>query len=291
MAAALGVPVSAVTIKSVTVASGRRLGESDARQLSASSAVKVSYLVTSSATASSVTTSIKNSAASLTNNLNAVGGFSATVGSASIDTSTPSPTAAPVYNAYVVATPNSCFSGSETVALESGEVKFISDVTVGDRVLAASAAGKTLYSDVVFVPHGANKESAVFMHITTESGRDVKMTQSHIIPAGVCGSSLPLVYASKVTVGDCVLTVSGEEKVSSVESVRGEGVYTIVTKEEFIVVNGIVASPFGANHMMANMYYNIHRFAFTIAPTLLATNLFHSINEGLGLFAIFFGSV
>ena len=291
MAAALGVPVSAVTIKSVTVASGRRLGESDARQLSASSAVKVSFLVTSSATASSVTTSIKNSAASLTNNLNAVGGFSATVGSASIDTSTPSPTAAPVYNAYVVATPNSCFSGSETVALESGEVKFISDVTVGDRVLAASAAGKTLYSDVVFVPHGANKESAVFMHITTESGRDVKMTQSHIIPAGVCGSSLPLVYASKVTVGDCVLTVSGEEKVSSVESVRGEGVYTIVTKEEFIVVNGIVASPFGANHMMANMYYNIHRFAFTIAPTLLATNLFHSINEGLGLFAIFFGSV
>ena len=291
MAAALGVPVSAVTIKSVTVASGRRLGESDARQLSASSAVKVSFLVTSSATASSVTTSIKNSAASLTNNLNAVGGFSATVGSASIDTSTASPTAAPVYNAYVVATPNSCFSGSETVALESGEVKFISDVTVGDRVLAASAAGKTLYSDVVFVPHGANKESAVFMHITTESGRDVKMTQSHIIPAGVCGSSLPLVYASKVTVGDCVLTVSGEEKVSSVESVRGEGVYTIVTKEEFIVVNGIVASPFGANHMMANMYYNIHRFAFTIAPTLLATNLFHSINEGLGLFAIFFGSV
>ena len=291
MAAALGVPVSAVTIKSVTVASGRRLGESDARQLSASSAVKVSFLVTSSATASSVTTSIKNSAASLTNNLNAVGGFSATVGSASIDTSTPSPTAAPVYNAYVVATPNSCFSGSETVALESGEVKFISDVTVGDRVLAASAAGKTLYSDVVFVPHGANKESAVFMHITTESGRDVKMTQSHIIPAGVCGSSLPLVYASKVTVSDCVLTVSGEEKVSSVESVRGEGVYTIVTKEEFIVVNGIVASPFGANHMMANMYYNIHRFAFTIAPTLLATNLFHSINEGLGLFAIFFGSV
>ena len=291
MAAALGVPVSAVTIKSVTVASGRRLGESDARQLSASSAVKVSFLVTSSATASSVTTSIKNSAASLTNNLNAVGGFSATVGSASIDTSTPSPTAAPVYNAYVVATPNSCFSGSETVALESGEVKFISDVTVGDRVLAASAAGKTLYSDVIFVPHGANKESAVFMHITTESGRDVKMTQSHIIPAGVCGSSLPLVYASKVTVSDCVLTVSGEEKVSSVESVRGEGVYTIVTKEEFIVVNGIVASPFGANHMMANMYYNIHRFAFTIAPTLLATNLFHSINEGLGLFAIFFGSV
>ena len=291
MAAALGVPVSAVTIKSVTVASGRRLGESDARQLSASSAVKVSFLVTSSATASSVTTSIKNSAASLTNNLNAVGGFSATVGSASIDTSTASPTAAPVYNAYVVATPNSCFSGSETVALESGEVKFISDVTVGDRVLAASAAGKTLYSDVVFVPHGANKESAVFMHITTESGRDVKMTQSHIIPAGVCGSSLPLVYASKVTVGDCVITVSGEEKVSSVESVRGEGVYTIVTKEEFIVVNGIVASPFGANHMMANMYYNIHRFAFTIAPTLLATNLFHSINEGLGLFAIFFGSV
>jgi hypothetical protein len=33
----------------------------------------------------------------------------------------------------------------------------ISEVTVGDRVLAADFSGETLFSDVVFVPHGARR--------------------------------------------------------------------------------------------------------------------------------------
>ena len=173
--------------------------------------------------------------------------------------------------------------------MESGELKSISEVKVGDRILAANSAGKTVFSNIVFVPHGANKESALFAHITTESGRDVKMTQNHILPAGMCGTSLSLVYASKVVVGDCIQTVSGEEKVSMVESVGGEGVYTIVTNEEFIVVNGIIASPFGANHMMANMFYNVHRFVYSISPSLLVSNVLHSANEGLGLLIPLFG--
>jgi hypothetical protein len=109
-----------------------------------------------------------------------------------------------------------CFAGSETLSLESGEVRAISDVRVGDRVLSADAAGRTSYSDVVFVPHRANSDDALFTHITTASGRDIKMTPSHIILAGQCHSSvpLPLTYASSVSVGDCVMTVSGEDMVA-----------------------------------------------------------------------------
>lgn len=142
------------------------------------------------------------------------------------------------------------------------------------------------------MPHGANKQMTLFSQITTEGGRDLKMTQNHILPSGVCGSSpLPLIYASGVSVGDCIMTVSGEEKVSMVEKVQGEGVYTIVTNEEYVVVNGIIASPFGVNHMMANMYYNIHRFLYSLSPVLLASNLLHSANEGLGVMTPLFGSV
>jgi hypothetical protein len=167
------------------------------------------------------------------------------------------------------------------VILESGIVKAIAEVQIGDRVLAADSTGKTLFSEVVFIPHGANKDNALFAHISTVNGRDVKVTPNHILPAGMCesSSSLPLVYASEVSVGDCIQTVSGEEKVSMVENVRGEGVYTIVTNEEFIVVNGIIASPFGANHMMANMFYNVHRFVYASAPVLLTSALLHSANE------------
>ena len=174
-----------------------------------------------------------------------------------------------------------CFAGSETLSLESGEVRAISDVRVGDRVLAADAAGRTSYSDVVYVPHRANSDDALFTHITTSSGRDIKMTPSHIILAGPCHSSasLPLTYASSVSVGDCVMTVSGEDMVSTVETVQGKGLYTVVTKEEYVVVNGIIASPFAVNHMLANLYYNIHRFAYTTAPSILNYSALHSANE------------
>ena len=174
-----------------------------------------------------------------------------------------------------------CFAGSETLHLESGEVRFISDIRVGDRVLAADAAGRMAYSDVVFVPHKANNDDALFTHITTASGRDIKMTSSHIILAGPChwSTPLPLLFASSVNVGDCVMTVSGKDMVSTVETVQGKGLYTIVTKEEYIVVNGIIASPFAANHMLANLYYNVHRFVYASAPSFLNYRPLHYANE------------
>jgi hypothetical protein len=148
-------------------------------------------------------------------------------------------------------------------------------------VLAADAAGRTLYSDVVFVPHGPNNDSAHFVHITTAHGRGIKMTESHILPSGACDTalSLPLVYSKNVNVGDCVMTVSGEERVSAVGVVPGQGLYTFVTKEEYVVVNGIIASPFAVNHMMANLYYNLHRFVHASAPSVLKLPFLQSANE------------
>ena len=75
-----------------------------------------------------------------------------------------------------------------------------------------------------------------------------------------------------------------------IELISGLGVYTIVTKEEYLVVNGIIASPFGVNHMLANMYYNVHRFLYSCSPILLASSLLHSANEGLGIMTPLFGS-
>ena len=64
------------------------------------------------------------------------------------------------------------------------------------------------------------------------------MTRSHVLPAGKCSvpsltqpALLPLVYASQVSVGDCIMTVSGQERVLTVENVPGEGLYTIVTNQ------------------------------------------------------------
>ena len=148
-------------------------------------------------------------------------------------------------------------------------------------MLSADAAGRTSYSDVVFVPHRVNSDDALFTHITTASGRDIKMTPSHIILAGPCHSSasLPLTYASSVSVGNCVMTVSGKDMISTVETVQGRGLYTVVTNEEYVVVNGIIASPFAANHMVANLYYNLHRFVYFSFPSFLTNPALHYTNE------------
>ena len=184
-----------------------------------------------------------------------------------------------VPTASTVESRKSCFAGSETVLLESGETRAISLVQVGDRVLAANAHHDTMFSEVIFIPHGTNMESTIFVHLTTVSNRDVKMTPDHILPSGVCGTSLPLVYASKVSVGDCIHTVSGEEEVLKIEEVLGEGVYTIVTNEEYIVVNSIITSSFGGNHMMANLYYNVHRLVYAVAPSVLSATSLIRFNE------------
>lgn len=195
------------------------------------------------------------------------------------------------YSSYtpstIITTTKKCFAGSETVTMESGDVKSIADIIAGDRVLAADASGKTMFSPVVYVPYGPNQDTALFAHITTKN-RDIKITMDHVLPAGTCGSSLPLVYASQVAVGNCIMTIAGQEKVSSVLSVKGNGLFTVITNEEYIVVNGIIASPFGANHMMANLYYNIHRFAFALSPLLLSSSFLRSVNEGLGVMIPFF---
>ena len=190
------------------------------------------------------------------------------------------PTAYPVYSVNTA----SCFAGTETVLLKSGETRAIHEIEVGDFILAGNTHGQTTFSEVIYIPHVVNKQKTIFVQITSESGRDVKMTRNHILPAGLCGSAnLPLVYASQVASGDCIHTVSGEERVHKINHVYGEGVYTIVTNEEFVVVNGIIASPFGANHMMANLFYNVHRFVYSISPALLASSVLQAANERLGL--------
>jgi hypothetical protein len=182
-----------------------------------------------------------------------------------------------VYNVAVgtgsTSTPNnvgtaSCFAGTEHVTLENGANKAMSKVAVGDRILTVNAkTGAQVYSDVAYLPHGQNTHKAVFTVLATASGRDVKMTANHVLPAGACGLvSLPYVAVSSVVVGDCVETVSGRERVVSVSTAEGEGIYTAIAMEELVVVNGIVATPYGGvNPALANVYYNLHRLAYKVA--------------------------
>ena len=102
-----------------------------------------------------------------------------------------------------------------------------------------------VYAEVVYLPHGIdNQEFVTYLQLTTESGRDLKMTKNHLMPVGNCddftdftqGSKAPppplrLRAASDIVVGDCVLSIAGHDKVVSIHTIEGKGVYTIITTE------------------------------------------------------------
>lgn len=70
--------------------------------------------------------------------------------------------------------------------MESGSNKLISDVYVGDRVLAFSTKTQsTDFSTVVAVPHNKNNKIAEFVQITTESGKVIKLTSEHFIQSSM----------------------------------------------------------------------------------------------------------
>jgi hypothetical protein len=197
--------------------------------------------------------------------------------SLTVPTLVPNPT--PPSSASVAA----CFAGTEVVTLESGELKPISQVRIGDRIMSANkASGVLTFSDVVYVPHGKNHDRTMFSVITTDTGRDLTMTSNHVLLAGGCDSEqLHLIPVSGVNVGDCVQTVLGYERISSVRSVEGMGSYTVIAMEELLVVNGIIVTPFGGvNPTLANIYYNLHRVLyFTMRSNTLAGTTIQILTE------------
>lgn len=174
-----------------------------------------------------------------------------------------------------------CFSGDSIIQLASGATKAMADLEVGDSVLSADATGKLSFSDVVFLPHGTNSKNAEFVAVTTESGKIVKATPSHLLQA--CDGSLVQAKAAS-----CLRTVDGAESVKSINRFKAEGIYTAVTlKNEFLVVDGVVASPFAMAHTLADAYYNAHRALYALSPSLVKVPSMLSANSLVGAAAVY----
>lgn len=171
-----------------------------------------------------------------------------------------------------------CFSGSDTVTLDTGAFKALSEVTVGDRVLSANAHGEFSYSEVVFLPHGSNDEEATFVEIATASGKQLKATKMHLMQT--CDGSLA--YAGSLKTGSCLRTIDGDEMISTLSITVAKGIYTAVTKNEFLVVGGVVVSPFAVAHSITHAYYNIHRALYEMAPSAVKSPYLIAANALMG---------
>jgi hypothetical protein len=183
-----------------------------------------------------------------------------------------------------------CFAGTETVVLSDGSRKMMVDVVVGDSILSANAQGQTKFATVVAVPHARNDQVAMFVQLTTRGGGDIKLSSGHLIMVdSACDSQYRLMKASSVKTGMCLVpadaSMIASMEIESVKTVVGQGVYTVVTEEEFVVVNGFVASPFAVNHFVAhNLYHLIRAAPFVMDFKIMkeATLVFGSIVSSVG---------
>jgi len=180
----------------------------------------------------------------------------------------------------------SCFSKTETVQLENGSIKQISDVEVGDRIMSADIDGTISFSSVVAVAHPTNSKITSFLHIET-STTDIKATPDHLLLASIdCVSDMKLTKAADIVIDSCIATTDGPVHVEAISEEVHAGIYSVVTEKEYIVVNGVIASPFAVNHHVASLYYDFHRTVFAFAPAVLMSSLFKSLHFGISAISL-----
>jgi len=176
-----------------------------------------------------------------------------------------------------------CFSGDSTVELESGEHKTMQELEIGDRVLTADANGELSFSNVVFLPHGPNEKNAMFVQLTLGEGQALKATPKHLLRT--CDGSLAA--AGELDIGTCLETKSGAATVASKTYVTtAAGIYTAVTNNEFLVVDGVVASPFAISHALPHAFYHVHRALYATVPSVLKSPLAATANAFFGSMAV-----
>lgn len=169
----------------------------------------------------------------------------------------------------------SCFSADDAVTVPGGGQKRLADVALGDEVLTLSSESRLEFRPVLSLPHArGNTVPAAFIELQTAGGRRVRMTSDHLVAAMDCQAAAAagpltaghvgkhLVMAGslgqqqgggKMTNGSsssmCVVSAGpgGElsaDEVVGTRLVPGQGIYTAVTSNPFLVSAGrSVAEP------------------------------------------------
>lgn len=137
---------------------------------------------------------------------------------------------------------------------------------------------------MIYLPHPVNDQLSTFIDLPFDDAEEgsLLLTPDHLILAGECEGSAELVLraSQSVKVGDCLMNKRGEKvRVLNASETRSRGVYTVVTGEAYVVVGGVVASPFAVNHFIVNKFYDLHRLVHRLAPALAKSFMLSSLNQ------------
>ena len=139
----------------------------------------------------------------------------------------------------------------------------ISDLKVGDSVLAVDEKGQLRFSQVIMQLHAEPEVVAEFQVIRTKTGRNLTMTSTHLIykADSEIASSQPI-FAENIRKGDFVFAFHEKlgmikDEVVSNDIKTHKGIYTPVTSHGNIIVDDILASCYAEleNHSLLHLMF------------------------------------
>uniref|UniRef100_A0A0N5C0X3 HintN domain-containing protein n=1 Tax=Strongyloides papillosus TaxID=174720 RepID=A0A0N5C0X3_STREA len=144
-----------------------------------------------------------------------------------------------------------CFSGDMSVVTPTGTKK-MKDIVIGDNILAMEENIVT-FNKVIGFLHRKTNITATFNQLITDSNKELKLTDYHLIYKSECNDNdgkINLSYAKDIKIGDCVYTlIDGhkdnkflKEKIKEIKKVEDIGIYSPLTTSGDIIVNNFLAS-------------------------------------------------
>jgi len=166
-----------------------------------------------------------------------------------------------------------CFSPMSTVIEQTKGKMLVKDLKFGDSVLAANQ----VFQPFVLDQHSHPSTPTEFIQVHTKlSDNDPKTSPIELTPGHLIfieGKDMPI-QASEVELGDSLVGTSGPTKVTNITKVMRDGIFTPLTGDATLYVDGVLASSVGDNPGDEYLYFgplklHTHIFVSRVAAPLI----------------------
>lgn len=140
-----------------------------------------------------------------------------------------------------------CFSADSTVRTSTGARRKLSELQIGESILAYDVVeSRLVYSDVIMFLDWDPEQNREFLHLELASGKTLTVTPTHLLLIAASNASRTI-YAEQLQVGDRLLVRDSNELVVKdvvvrVRPVLRKGVFAPLTTTGTVVVDDVVAS-------------------------------------------------
>lgn len=140
-----------------------------------------------------------------------------------------------------------CFASDSTVQTETREIRRLSQLKVGERVLSVNSNGETVYSEVIMFLDRDVNQTREFVQIKTSGEATIRTTPAHLLLVWKPHQhETKYLYADQVEENDFLLVNVNNnlepQRVTEVRAVVSRGFIAPLTREGTVIVDSVAAS-------------------------------------------------